>query len=344
MAATTTAPQDQILAAAVGGDEQAFRLLVEPHRTELHAHCYRMLGSLHDAEDALQDALLRAWRGLHGVRSRDALRAWLYRIATNSCFDVAKRRPSRTMPADHGPASSVDDDPTAPLGETAWLEPYPDGVLGIEDGRSAPAARYEQREAVELAFVAALQHLPAKPRAALILREVLGYSAQEVADTLDTSVAAVNSALQRARKTLDERLPASTQQATVRRLGDQRRRTLVADFVEAWVRADVDRLATLLADDATFCMPPGEAWWSGRESVLGFVTRVKVKCPESRWVPVSANGQVAFGCYLGDPMTGSFVPATITTLDLDGDRVRDITSFVLPDLFPAFGLPPAAPT
>ena len=211
-----------LLEAARGGDEGAFAELLEPYRGELHAHCYRMLGSVHDAEDALQEASLRAWRGLARFEGRSSLRSWLYTIATNTSLNQIARRPKRVLPMDYGPAADPHEVPGRPLVESVWVEPYPDERFGLEDVETAPEARYEQREAVELAFVAALQHLPARQRAALILREVLGFSAQEAADALDTSVASVNSALQRARSTVDERLPEESQQATLRALGDER--------------------------------------------------------------------------------------------------------------------------
>ena len=182
--ATASMSERELLGAARGGDEDAFRRLVEPHRTALHAHCYRMLGSLYDAEDALQDALLRAWRGLSGFDGRSALRRWLYRIATNACLDAIARRPKRVLPIDYGPADEVGFGER--VADAVWLEPYPDEMLGLEQGYAAPEARYEQREAVELAFVAALQHLPARQRAVLVLREVLGFSAKEVSETLGT--------------------------------------------------------------------------------------------------------------------------------------------------------------
>jgi RNA polymerase sigma-70 factor, ECF subfamily len=202
--AATTMTERQLLDAACDGDEDAFRRLVEPHRAELHAHCYRMLGSLHDAEDALQEALLRAWRGLCRFHGRSALRRWLYRITTNACLDALGKRPKRVLPIDHGPAAeSHGGDGGEPLAEWVWMEPYPDEALGLVDGYAAPEARYEQREAVELAFVAALQHLPSRQRAVLVLRDVLGFSAQEVSESLGATVASVNSALQRARRTVD---------------------------------------------------------------------------------------------------------------------------------------------
>src|SRR5207248_11002561 len=192
----TTIEQRGLLDAAKAGDEGAFARLVEPYRAQLHAHCYRMLGSVHDAEDALQEALLRAWRGLSRFEGRSSLRSWLYTIATNTCLSAIERRPKRVLPIDYGPATDPHVAPGEPIVESVWLEPYPDETLGLEDGYAAPEASYEQREGVELAFVAALQHLPANQRAVLILREVLGFSAKEVAETLQTTVASVNSALQ----------------------------------------------------------------------------------------------------------------------------------------------------
>src|SRR5213082_1362992 len=191
-------PDRALLERARDGDETAFAALLERYRGELHAHCYRMLGSVHDAEDALQDALLRAWRGLARFEGRSSLRSWLYRIATNTCLDTIERRPKRVLPIDYGPPADPHEGIGEPLVESVWVEPYPDERLGLEDGFAAPEARYEQRESIELAFIAALQHLPPNQRAVLILREVLGYSAKEVAATLDTTVASVNSALQRA--------------------------------------------------------------------------------------------------------------------------------------------------
>ena len=256
-ATPATALERELLDAARGGDQDAYRRLVEPHRGELHAHCYRMLGSVHDAEDALQDALLRAWRGLPRFEGRSSLRSWLYRIATNAsprprssagpsacCRSTTARPPTPTTV------------PAAPLVESMWVEPYPDERLGLEDGRAAPEARYERRESVELAFVAALQHLPPNQRAVLILREVLGFSAQEVAEALETTVAAVNSALQRARKAVDERLPERSQQATLRALGDQRLREVVEGYMDAMARGDVDAVVAMLAEDAVWSMPP----------------------------------------------------------------------------------------
>ena len=261
--ASTTQPE--LLGAARRGGEDAFRRLADEHRAELLAHCYRMLGSIHDAEDALQETLLRAWRGLPCFAGRSSLRTWLHRIASNVCVDAIARRPRRVLPVDHGPSSDPGVEIGRPLVESVWVEPFPDETLALAEGYAAPDARYEQRESVELAFVAALQYLPATQRAVLLLREVLGFSAREVAETLDTTVASVNSALQRARSTVRNRLPERSQQSTLRALGDKRIRELVDAYVEAWGRGDVDALRELLAEDAVFSMPPWAAWWRGRE-------------------------------------------------------------------------------
>jgi RNA polymerase sigma-70 factor (ECF subfamily) len=331
--------QRDLLAAAGHGDEDAFRRLVEPHRSGLLAHCYRMLGSLHDAEDALQDALLRAWRGLRGLEGRGALRSWLYRIATNACLDAIARRPKRVLPIDYGPPADPDDVPGEPLTEPVWVEPYPDETLGLEDGYASPEASYEQREAVELAFIAALQHLPARQRAALILREVLGFSAREVADSLDTTVASVNSALQRARKAVDERLPAHSQQATLRSLGDEGVRDLVERFMDAFEQADVDAILALLAEDATFAMPPYAEWYRGRDAVAGSWLMPSGPAPRLRYLPTRANGQLALGTYLRGPERGSYLPIALDVLTLRGARIAEATAFRTPEVFPRFGLP-----
>src|ERR671915_1990709 len=228
MATQSTTQEKGLLDAARVGDEAAFESLVEPYRGELHAHCYRMVGSVHDAEDALQEAMLRAWRAIGKFEGRSSVRSWLYTIATNTCLNLIARRPKRVLPVDYGPSFDPHDQGIGmPPVEATWVEPYPDQGLGLEDGYAAPEARYELRESVELAFVAALQHLPANQRAALILREVLGFSAQEAADALDTSVASVNSALQRARATIEKKLPEQSQQETLRSLGDEGVRDVV---------------------------------------------------------------------------------------------------------------------
>jgi len=341
MAATSTGSiqEQELLAAARGGDEDAFRRIVEDHRAELHAHCYRMLGSLQDAEDALQDTLLRAWRGLPGFGGRSMLRSWLYKIATNACLDAIARRPKRVLPIDYGPPTALTVDIGEPLVESVWIEPYPDEALGLPDSYAAPEARYEQHEAVELAFIAALQHLPATQRAVLILREVLGFSAREVSESLETTVASVNSALQRARKTIDARLPERSQQATLRSLGDERIRALVDAYVDAWRRGDVDVLLELLAEDAVFSMPPWASWWRGRETIAGFANAAVEFCAEARAVPTRANGQAAVAYYQRNGETERFTAAAIDVLTLEGSRIKEITAFVLPEVFQHFGLP-----
>ena len=334
-----TTQERELLDAARGGDADAFRLLVEPHRGALHAHCYRMLGSVHDAEDALQDALLRAWRGLRGLEGRSSLRTWLYRIATNACLDAAARRPKRVLPIDYGPPAGRDDAPGEAVAETVWLEPYPDERLGLEEGYAAPEARYEQREAVELAFIAALQHLPARQRAVLVLREVLGFSAREVAAALETTVASVNSALQRARKTVEERLPARSQQATLRSLGDDGVRELVEGFVDAFERGDVEAILALVAEDATFTMPPYADWYRGREALGDSWLMPGGPPPRLRYVPTRANGQPALATYRRDPEAGRYLPLALDVLTLDGACISEITAFRTPAVFELFGLP-----
>ncbi len=332
--------EQELLEAACAGDEDAFRLLIEPRRAELHAHCYRMLGSLHDAEDALQDALLRAWRGLCRFGGRSSFRRWLYRITTNACLDALARRPKRVLPIDYGPPIGGEGgEPDAPITEPVWLEPYPDELLGLEDGYDGPAARYERREAVELAFVAALQHLPPRQRAVLIVREVLGFSAKEVAESLGTTVAAVNSALQRARKALDERLPEKTQQATMRSLGDEGVRELVGRFVDAFERGDVDAIVELLAEDATFEMPPYPSWYRGREAIADSWLMPGGPPPRLRYLPTRANGQPAIAAYALDLERGCYVPIALDVLTLRGRQIAHVTAFRAPELFPLFGLP-----
>ena len=303
--ATTTAQERELLDAARAGDEEAFRRLVEPRRGELHAHCYRMLGSLHDAEDALQEVMLRAWRGLARFEGRSSFRSWLYTIATNTCLNAIERRPKRVLPIDYGPAADPHTTPGEPLVESVWLEPYPDDRFGLEDGPTPPDARYEERESVELAFVAALQHLPPNQRAALILREVLGFSAREVAEALETTVASVNSALQRARETIESRLPEQSQQETLRSLGDDRIRETVESFMDALTRGDVDAVVALLAEDAAWSMPPMATWYRGR--ALAVWLREWPLSGEWRWrhVRAHANGQPAVASYTWDEESGS---------------------------------------
>jgi RNA polymerase sigma-70 factor (ECF subfamily) len=325
-----TVQERELVEAARGGDEDAFRRLVEAYRGELHAHCYRMLGSVHDAEDALQEASLRAWRGLARFEGRSSLRSWLYKIATNTCLNQIARRPKRVLPLDYGPAADPHQAPPGePVVESVWIEPYPDERIGIEDGLASPEARYEQRESVELAFTAALQHLPATQRAVLILREVLGFSAREVADSLETTPASVNSALQRARKTVDERLPDQSQQATLRKLGDRRLRDVVQGYMDAMGRGDIDRVVAMLAKDAAWSMPPLASWYRGHDAIAQFLA-IGPLSGEWRWrhVPAHVSGQAAIGSYSWDAESGSYLPFALDVLTLRGTEIQEITSFI----------------
>jgi RNA polymerase sigma-70 factor, ECF subfamily len=330
----------RLLEAARGGDEDAFARLTEPHSRALHAHCYRMLGSVTDAEDALQDALLNAWRGLARFEGRSSLRSWLYTIATNACLRAIERRPKRVLPIDYAPAADPHDGLAEPLVESVWVEPYPDQMLGLEDGLAGPEASYEQRESVELAFVAALQHLPARQRAVLILRDVLGFSARETAEALEMTPPGVDSALQRAHKAVDERLPERSQQAMLGSLDDQELREIVDRYVDAFERADVDAVVEMLAADGAFTMPPLPTWYRGREAVTEFLTS-HVLASDNRWrlVPTRANGQLAFGNYRWDEELGVFEPRSISVFTLGREGIDEITTFLGPELLPSFGLP-----
>jgi RNA polymerase sigma-70 factor, ECF subfamily len=337
-----TPREAELLAQAREGDGSAYGELVDPHRRSLHAHCYRMLGSLEDADDALQEALLRGWRGLARFEARSSLRTWLHTIATNACLQLIKRRPGRVLPRGHGPSAPVGTPPAAPLAETVWIEPYPDDDDVVAATAPSPGARYEQREALELAFVAALQHLPARQRAVLLLREVLDYSAGETARLLETTVPSVNSALQRARAAVAERVPERSQQATLRELGDARSRALVERYIDAIEHADVEGIVALLTEDAAWSMPPASRWYQGREAVVTFLTESPF---QERWrhLPAHANGQLAVGCYMWDEARGDFGAAVLDVLTVRGERIADVVGFVGPERFPRFGLPARLP-
>jgi RNA polymerase sigma-70 factor (ECF subfamily) len=330
MSLSPTPTERELLQAARRGDEGAYRKLVDAYRGELHVHCYRMLGSAHDAEDALQDTLLRAWRGLPRFEGRSSFRSWLYTIATNASLNLIARRPKKVLPMDYGPETDPQVGLGLPPAESVWLEPYPDAA--IADGYAAPDARYELRESVELAFVAALQHLPANQRAALILRDVLGFSAREVADALETTVASVNSALQRARKTVDEGVPERSQQETLRAIGDERLQEVVEGYMDAMHRGDVDAVVALLAEDAAWSMPPLPAWFHGRDALVRFL-RSGPLSGAWRWrhLPARANGQPAVGSYAWFPAEGTYRPFALDVLTLDGTRIKHITSFITRD-------------
>jgi RNA polymerase sigma-70 factor (ECF subfamily) len=332
--------EDVGLREADDGDEGAFRALVEAQRAELHSHCYRMLGSLHDADDALQETLLRAWRALPCFHGRSSVRTWLYRIATNVCIDAIARRPRRVLPVDYGPPSQPE------LGQgnrrvpsRVWIEPYPDEALGVADGAAGPEARYERREALELAFVAALQHLPPRQRAALILRDVLGFSARETAKTLQTTEPSVNGALRRARATIDDRLLDPSQQVTLRALGDRRLQAIVERFADSFERGDVGAILELLTEDATFAMPPYPEWCRGRDAVAKSWLMPSGPPGSLRYAPARANGQLALGVYRIEPETGDSVPIALDVLALRADLVAEVTAFRDPSILGRFGLP-----
>jgi len=288
-----------------------------------------MLGSVHDAEDALQEGLLRAWRGLARFEGRSSLRSWLYTIATNTCLNALERRPKRVLPIDYGPSTDPHVAPGEPIVESVWLEPYPDETLELETGLASPEASYERRESVELAFIAALQHLPASQRAVLILREVLGFSAKEVAEMLDRTVTSVNSTLQRARAAVDERTPEQSQQATLRSLGDDAVRDVVARYVDAWESNDVEAFAAMLCEDATFAMPPLASWYEGRPAIATWA-RAMALSGAWRWrtLPARANGQPALGFYAWNEREAGYRPFALNVLSFRGRQISDVTAFI----------------
>jgi RNA polymerase sigma-70 factor (TIGR02960 family) len=323
------------------GDGGAFRALTDPHRRELHVHCYRILGSVQDAEDMLQETLLAAWRGLEHYQERDSLRAWLYRIATNRCLNAL--RDNRRRPRESPGFPFQVPEPTR-RGEPLWLEPYPDVLLeDIAESLPGPEARYETKEAVTLAFVAALQHLPPRQRAVLVLRDVLGFRAAEVADMLESSEVSVNSALQRARAALHTRLPADRERAPLPR--SRRERELVARFADAFEHHDVERVVALLTDDAWVTMPPEPLEYQGREAITTFLeNRVDARGGRAvRLLPTRANTQPAFGHYTQDAHAPIAHASGLLVLTLEGDRIAAITRFEAGGVLPHFGLPRTLP-
>jgi RNA polymerase sigma-70 factor, ECF subfamily len=311
---------------------------LEQYRRELTGYCYRMLGSSFEAEDAVQEALVRAWKASDSFEGRSAARSWLYRIATNVCLDMLRGRQRRARPMDLGGPYTVDDFKGATLPEHAWLQPIPDGRVLREDGD--PAELAASRETIRLAFVAALQHLPPRQRAVLILREVLRWQATEVAELLDTTVASVNSALQRARATLAHH---DVSEAAMVAPVDADQQELLARYVEAFESYDIERLVTLLHEDAVMSMPPYDFWLRGPAEMARFFLGPGIGCRGSRLVPFTANGAPAFGSYKADP-EGGHSPWAIQVLDISGDRIVGHHNFVDPALFPAFGLPEHLPT
>ncbi|HEX2822338.1 MAG TPA: sigma-70 family RNA polymerase sigma factor [Streptosporangiaceae bacterium] len=328
-----------LISRARGGDGDAFRELTEPHRRELQVHCYRMLGSFSDAEDALQDTLLAAWQGFGGFEGRASLRTWLYRIATNRCLN-ARRSASRRLAKEWDVPEVEPPEPTR-LGEVVWLEPYPDALLGEAiDVPLGPEARYERTESVSLAFVTALQVLPPRQLAVLILRDVLGFHASEVAGLLDSTTESVNSALKRARASLQRRQP-PTGHGPPPAPGSPAEDAIVAKFVRAWESADLDALVTLLTDDVFVSMPPMPFEYEGRDVAGRLFARLFGSGRRFDLVPTRANGQPAFGAYLRAP-DGVSHGVGLYVLTLTGDRICAMTRFEN-SVLPSFGLPRSLP-
>lgn len=311
---------------------------LERYRTELVGYCYRMLGSAFEAEDAAQETLAKAWRAHDGFEGRASLRTWLYRIATNVCLDALRGRTRRARPMDLGPASPASSPLPAPLGEITWLEPAPDARV-LPD-RADPADVVVARDSIRLAFVAALQHLPARQRAALILCEVLRWSASEVADLLEASVASVNSALQRARATLAARAVADTDAFDPL---DQSQQTLLARYVDAFERYDLDALTALLHEDVVQSMPPYELWLRGHDELRAWYLGTGIGCRGSRLVATTANGAPAFGQYKPSP-DGGHDPWALQVVEIADGRIVGLNAFLDTErLFPLFDLPPRLP-
>ncbi|HEV8698917.1 MAG TPA: sigma-70 family RNA polymerase sigma factor [Candidatus Limnocylindrales bacterium] len=331
---------DDLLARARAGDGDAFRELTDPHRAELQLHCYRMLGSFQDGEDALQDSLLAAWRALGEFEGRASIRTWLYRIATNRCLNA--RRAASRRPAKEWDVPKVEPPDPTRLGEVVWLEPFPDALLeDALDVPLGPEARYEQTESISLAFVTALQVLPPRQLAVLVLRDVLGFHANEVADMLDTTVDSANSALKRARATLERRRPPSAGREPPPASDSPSENAIVAKFVRAYESADLDALVALLTDDVFVSMPPMPFEYEGRDAVARFCASIFRSGRRFELVPTRANGQPAFGAYLRAP-TGISHGVGLFVLTLSGDRISAMTRFEN-TVLPRFGLPRSLP-
>jgi RNA polymerase sigma-70 factor, ECF subfamily len=333
--------QDEVVVAATSGDQTAFTALAERYRWELQVHCYRMLGSFQDAEDLVQETLLRAWRSREQFQGRSSFRAWLYRIATNACLDALAANARRVLPHQLGPPA----DPRAtsqfsPDPEIAWLQPYPDRLLDkVAPRDTEPDAQLVAKETIELAFLAAIQLLPPRQRAVLILRDVLGWSARETASLLEVSVASANSALQRARATMKQHLPARRLEWAPSSAPTAEERAVLQRYMDATEQADPATLAGLLAEDARCSMPPTPAWLQGREAVM--TAMVQGLVPEfGRWrlLPTWANRQPAAACYLRRPGDSEYRAFSIDVLRVEDGKVAEITAFPA-DLFPAFDLP-----
>jgi RNA polymerase sigma-70 factor (ECF subfamily) len=330
-----------LIARARAGDGEAFRALTEPHSRELQVHCYRMLGSFQDAEDALQDTLLAAWQGLGGFEGRASIRTWLYRIATNRCLNA--RRSASRRPAREWDMSEVEPPEPTRLGEVVWLEPFPDALLeGAIDVPLGPEARYEQTETISLAFVTALQVLPPRQLAVLTLRDVLGFHAHEVADMLDSTVDSVNSALKRARASLQRRRPPTAEHRPPPAPDSPSEQAIVARFVRAYESGDLDALVALLTDDVFISMPPIPLEYEGRDVVVRLFASIFRSGRRVDLVPTRANGQPAFGAYLR-ASTGIRHGTGLFVLTLTGDRICAFTRFDN-SVLPWFGLPRSLPS
>jgi RNA polymerase sigma-70 factor (TIGR02960 family) len=330
-----------LISRARAGEDDAFRELTEPHRRELQVHCYRMLGSFQDAEDALQETLLSAWKGLGGFEERASLRTWLYRIATNRCLN-ARRSAGRRPAKEWDVPGVVPPEPTR-LSEVVWLEPFPDALLeGAIDAPLGPEARYEQTESISLAFVTALQVLPPRQLAVLILRDVLGFHAKEVADMLDSTVESVNSALKRARASLQRRRPPKADREPLPASDAPSEDAIVAKFVSVWESADLDALVALLTDDVFISMPPMPFEYEGRDVVARFCANIFGAGRRFDLVRTRANRQPAFGAYLRAP-TGISHGVGLYVLTLTGDRISAMTRFDN-SVLPWFGLPRSLPS
>ena len=329
------AAKDEVTKSPIKAGSDELDLQLEQHRAELTAYAYRMLGSAFEAEDAVQETLLRAWRSFDRFEGRAALRSWLYRIATNVCLDMLSGRERRARPMDLGPARTADSPLGEPLPEVTWLQPIPDGRVLPADGD--PAEVTEQRESIRLAFVAALQHLPPRQRAVLILREVLRWQAAEVAELLDTTVQSVNSALQRARATIAA--GKVTADAPSRPL-DEEQQALLARYVDAFESYDMESLTSLLLEDATWSMPPYELWLQTHDDIRKWCLGPGIGCRGSRLIPTVANGSPAFGQYKPSD-SGGYEPWSLQVLELSAGRISGISFFLdTASLFPLFGLPP----
>jgi RNA polymerase sigma-70 factor (ECF subfamily) len=345
MAIHESPARDAAVAAAKAGDESAFAALVELHRSELQLHCYRMLGSVDDAEDLVQETFLRAWRGRSGLQSehRPAFRAWLYRIATNACLDALQRHPRRVLPSQIGPPVDPTAPPLAPV-DLPWLQPYPDHLLeGIAPSDEEPEAVIVSRETVEIAFLAAIQQLSPRQRAVLIVRDVLGWSAKETAALLEASVASVNSLLQRARAAMKQHLPARRVDWAAD--ASARERAVLERFMAAFDRADLAAFAELLREDARGTMPPHPGWHDGRDAIVtavgyGFDPSSPQFLGEWRAVATGANLQPTAAFYLRRPGDSEFRAFAIDLLRIEDDKVVEITSYSGEKVFAAFGLPP----